>query len=335
MRLYLLVSAIGCAAIAILALFFYPTSGEKGPYQRGFTYCMDLKTFNDTFGNLHLIHFDVRGSHSRIKEQFLLDASTSMIGLTRYPTIPDFDAFDHGFNIYVKEWFPSRINQNLNDRSVWIQDGHKVDDDFFEYNWIQFVGGGPALRPPKVALKDVDFYADITLLENSTVCCQDCRTWYRGHFKTNLMLLGEELSMENMFEYDEEFISHNPVFIRYVQNQTHDMSLMAVQKDAKLIRYVKNQTDEIKQLALHKDPNTLKFIYNQTHTDILLALKKKPRILVHVANQTNEYIELAVEKDGMSLCDVKLNQTNDMVRKALKQNRNAIKCVHDLDSLFG
>ena len=352
--------------VSLIAFFWIIESGidwkkgyffkDGGQYYRGpdGLYCMDLKAFNNTFGNRTLITFNVKGSRSKNIEKYAkkdfsseeytimaVEKKDSLIPTMNLPEISD------GFYIFASEWFPSSI---MHDNYDQVPEKGKIDENYyFEYFFLPGTGylkydsadyldysfdWSLNILKKRIKLKDVDSYSFIRLLENSTICCLNCESSsYQGGFKTNMMMLEKELPLNSLYEYSEQFVKQYPTFIRYVNDQTDNMSLNAIQKDPTLIRFVKNQTAELKNLALNQNPYVLKFIENQTHSDIFFALEKIPTILEYVKNQTYEQVLFAITLDGQSLCYVKINQTKEMIIKALKNSRFAFHCVKDWDVL--
>lgn len=326
---FLAVLSGGCLLIAILIVNYYQIKLEKDMEtyltqtrerhsQKDLeTNCMDLQHFNQTFGNFHMITFNIFNCRAAILTHYLLNSSENefLVGLQDKVIGVD------GFNIYVLEWFPSSIQMPRFYAMEYIR------DSIFEYDFI------PDGLSRKVGLQQLLSYSEISLLENSTICCPNCNKDYRGPFKTDFMRLGPELSLTNMYNYTEEFLMEYPFFIRYVKNTSDLVKKNAVEQDPTLLRFIANQTQEIKTIALDQTPFVLKFIHNQTESDIFNAIQNNPRTLQYVHHQTDEFVQMALEKDGMALCDVRLNQTSKMIKLALQENPDAIRCVRARDLL--
>jgi tryptophan 2,3-dioxygenase len=99
-------------------------------------------------------------------------------------------------------------------------------------------------------------------------------------------------------------IKENPFNLMYVDEQTDEMCLAAVEQDGRALEYVKNQTYEI----------------------CLAAVKEDYEVLSIVKNQTPELCMAAVQHDGFAITKMKKKMmTLPIFIAALKQNSRVVE----------
>jgi hypothetical protein len=59
-------------------------------------------------------------------------------------------------------------------------------------------------------------------------------------------------------------LADDPMSIRYIENPTQEMKIIAVTKDADALRYIENHTPEVQMAAVKQDVNAFQFIDNPT-----------------------------------------------------------------------
>uniref|UniRef100_A0A6C0EBP8 DUF4116 domain-containing protein n=1 Tax=viral metagenome TaxID=1070528 RepID=A0A6C0EBP8_9ZZZZ len=111
--------------------------------------------------------------------------------------------------------------------------------------------------------------------------------------------------------------------LKYVENQTEEICMIAVRQNIKSFLYVKEQTDTICEYVLKKDPWYIKHIKNQKYHLCKLAVETNPCVICHVENQTDELCKLAVNSYGCVINFIK-NKTEELCKLAIKRSCDAI-----------
>lgn len=137
-----------------------------------------------------------------------------------------------------------------------------------------------------------------------------------------------EFKAEIVQKYAEDSIVRDPKSIRFIDEQTERMALMAVRLDPTLIDAIHDQTERVCAVVLQQDPKLFSKIRAPTEAIIHFAMRQDPTQLKNVRNQTEAACVEAVSKCGMSLIWVE-TQTKRIVKAALDQNPDAIVHVTD------
>jgi len=125
-----------------------------------------------------------------------------------------------------------------------------------------------------------------------------------------------------------ETLRNDGLALKSMEDQTHEMCLIAVGQNSEALQYVKNQTDEICLVAVMRDGEALQYVKNQTEEICLAAVNKIGRALGYVENQTDEICLAAVKKNGWALQYVK-NQTEEICFEAVRKNGAALIWVKE------
>lgn len=143
---------------------------------------------------------------------------------------------------------------------------------------------------------------------------------------------GKVLKYLDIGGFDNDFIKmaikNNPSAIKYVDNQTEELSVLATSIMGSVIKHIKDKTYNVCKSALEQDPYVLKIIGN-TYDDLTMnVLSRKGWLLQYINNQTRELCLVAVKQCGDALEYVK-EQTEEICICAIKQNANAINWVKE------
>lgn len=177
------------------------------------------------------------------------------------------------------------------------------------------------------------------------------------NFKTNRFILGERINWINFFNSKHELIyeavKYNPSSIKYVNDQTEKLCLLAVSKDAFSIRHIKNPslevvkeaiktnglvivtsikkeylTEDLYIEAIKRDPTIICNQNIQTYDRCLEAVKQNPCMLYYIDNKykTNDLYITALSKDGYILKQIE-NKTYELCKIAVSNCGLALKWV--------
>lgn len=127
---------------------------------------------------------------------------------------------------------------------------------------------------------------------------------------------------------DTAFVSSFSFALKYAENQTPEMCLLAVEKNGHTLGYVKDQTEELCLQAVKNDGLSLKFVKDQTKEICIQAVKNNGFSLKFVKDQTEEICVQAVKKNGCALMFVK-EQTEKICIQAVKNNAYALEYVKE------
>ena len=121
-------------------------------------------------------------------------------------------------------------------------------------------------------------------------------------------------------------VSRDASTLKFIENQTEEMCLIAVAKDFRTINYAKVQTEEMCLIAVRQYGSALQFVKEQTDAVCLEAVKNKGLAICFVENKTEEICLEAVRQNGLALEYIR-NEGNylEIVMEAVKQNGQALK----------
>ena len=114
--------------------------------------------------------------------------------------------------------------------------------------------------------------------------------------------------------------------LRYVEKQTPEMCLKAVEQDGNALCYAQDQTPEICLKAVEQNGYALRYVEKQTPEMCLKAVEKNGYALQFVEKQTPETCLKAVAQNGFALQYVK-NQTPEICLKAVERCGEALQYV--------
>ena len=91
--------------------------------------------------------------------------------------------------------------------------------------------------------------------------------------------------------------------LKLVEEQTHDICLAAVQENGWALEYVKNQTPEICLAAIKKNGFALQFVKEQTHEICLTAVQQNPEAKKYIRIKLPYYTNSTpLEDDVCPIC---------------------------------
>lgn len=141
-------------------------------------------------------------------------------------------------------------------------------------------------------------------------------------------------------------VNNNGLAIQYIQNKTPELCLLAVKNNGLAIKFIENQTEEICIEAVKHDGTLLKFVKRQSEL-ICIESVKHPKffeldnngiekfnisynILPLIKNLSNEIILEAVKHNGLELENVPLNMLTDEIKtEAVKQNGTSLQFINE------
>ena len=126
----------------------------------------------------------------------------------------------------------------------------------------------------------------------------------------------------------EKIIKKQPLFLRAIDKQPHELCLLAILTDFRALRYVKDQTHEICLYAIRCSNGTaLKYIKNQTHDMCLEAIRRSNGIaLKYIKNQTHDMCLEAVNLRA-SMIQFVNEQTEGICLLAVQKWAHALQYV--------
>jgi hypothetical protein len=130
---------------------------------------------------------------------------------------------------------------------------------------------------------------------------------------------------------DIELVNNDAYALRYVQNQTHEICMAAVQQDGSLLQWVENQSLEICMAAVQQYGLALQYVHNQTPEICMAAVQKDGNALQCVENQTLEICMAAVHENESALYFVH-NQIPEICMAAVQ--KRGILCIYIKSELF-
>lgn len=181
------------------------------------------------------------------------------------------------------------------------------------------------------------------------------------NFKTNRFILGDRVDWREYFNSRQslvyEAVKYSANSIRYVDNQTEKLCLLAVNNDPFSIQDIINPSDEVICTAINKNAHVILYITNriihrknlsedmymeairynpeiicntsiQTYTRCLEAVKYNPSTIIYINEEykTNElYIE-ALSRDGFVLKQIP-NKTPELCKLAVSTSGLVLKWV--------
>lgn len=173
---------------------------------------------------------------------------------------------------------------------------------------------------------DIAYYDDKTIeykemLENNVQTDKLCRQ----ALQYNGILL--KCITKQTYDMRKMAVSSNPHAIYYVDEQSEDLCIMALNDDAygtfKWIR-PENLTLNVCLHAISIDPKFLGDIENQSEELCLMSLECDPYCIKYIRNSTEEMNLMAVINNGYLLSDIK-KQTENICEKAVMNNIDSIK----------
>lgn len=110
----------------------------------------------------------------------------------------------------------------------------------------------------------------------------------------------------------EEAIRINPYYLEYIEKQTPELCMMALQSE----------------LPYYWDCTPLRFVKEQTPELCMAAVKQEPCSIADVKEQTPDLCLEAVSRNGLTLKVIN-NQTYDICKRAVSENEYALAYVSD------
>lgn len=229
------------------------------------------------------------------------------------------------FKSIFKDYFPCKIigdnfksfNYGLGlvfNNEEFISDGDCLGNGLY-FTDVRHVGSFRGFCGLKIAV--------LELLDNEPIYIEgpQCKTnsfvvkhiFYSWDFIEHL----EQTDYENLIV----LIKENPLWLKYVKNQTDKLCMQAVSKYGDTIKYVKDQTVEICMEAVKNDGLALKYVNNQNPEICKLAIDQNPDALQYVHDQNAEICKYALDKDLRTLsmirtpCEVIFKHVDDVLKK--------------------
>jgi hypothetical protein len=147
-------------------------------------------------------------------------------------------------------------------------------------------------------------------------------------FRINSELLSKMAPSEQTEEVCIMAVERDADNLKYVVDQTRTVCYEAIRRNPDTLQYVWDQTDDICLLAVMTDGLVLRYVQNQTEEICLAAVKQNPEAIIYVKSQTYRIKEAAIKRDGMMLRYITF-PTEYFYELALKQNPNAIIFIKD------
>jgi len=143
---------------------------------------------------------------------------------------------------------------------------------------------------------DLHWIREVTFDEYSQIYIE------KNCFKTDRIILGERMSISDFYkDIDEKTIlkhlSINGNLLKFIENQTDEMCIIACINSGLALQYVKNQTHETCLIACTKNGYALDYVEDQTDGICFVACTKTGRALKHVKNQNDKIRLVAFNED--------------------------------------
>lgn len=123
-----------------------------------------------------------------------------------------------------------------------------------------------------------------------------------------------------------------PDVIRHVQNQTEEISLLAVGKDGNALRFIKNPTDSVIEKAIQTNSCALRFVENQKHEHCLMAVSRGSSgisALEYVHEQTEDIVLAALDAHPNLSVKYIRKMTPRIAQKIIQLNSSNIGLITD------
>lgn len=123
-------------------------------------------------------------------------------------------------------------------------------------------------------------------------------------------------------------VRENGLALQHVSVQTEEICMVAIEQNPDAYQYVYIQTNKLSCLAVQKDYTQLQHVYAKTHSVCKCAIQQNVKALIYMDQdeQTDELCDLAVRIDGLALQYIH-NKNFHICNVAITQNRNALKYV--------
>jgi len=173
-------------------------------------------------------------------------------------------------------------------------------------------------------------------------------------YKTNKFIMKNHSTRTDFLKNNDNCINvlnYDALNLRFIENQTYEICLLAVRNWGIAIKFVKlNQTEELCWEALKHTTRSIKYIIKQTYDMCLYAIKNDPYLITYINNPTIELCKLALDLEPCTISNMKQNeelckyavaknglllervkqQTVNICRIAINQNINAKKMANPL-----
>jgi hypothetical protein len=170
-------------------------------------------------------------------------------------------------------------------------------------------------------------------LENELYSALNCRLYSLYTFFKKIDILNYLLDKE--INLVKELLKIDGNLLQYINEQTAELCLIAVNETGKALQYVKDKTLEICSAAINENPWAIGFIEHPGFEDEIyeelcfLAINKDVSAFQAMRNPSQHVIAAALGHDPMLLRYVKLSdQTYDMCLAAVRAQPKAFKFVN-------
>jgi hypothetical protein len=177
---------------------------------------------------------------------------------------------------------------------------------------------------------DQPYYIREVAFDELSLICED-----GDNFKTNRFILCDRVDWREYFNSRPalvyEAVKYSSNSIRYVDNQTDKLCLLAVNGDPFSIQYIINPSDEVIRVAIKKNAYVLFSIINRKNLseDIYMeAIRYKPEIICNTSIQTYPRCLEAVKYNPS--CIIYINEeykTNELYIDALSRDGFVLKQI--------
>jgi len=125
---------------------------------------------------------------------------------------------------------------------------------------------------------------------------------------------------------------HEPNALKFVEKQTPDLCLLAIQGNAFALEFVREQTDQMCVIAVTRKWQTIRHVKNQTTELCRLALDGNYEALRYIRNQTDAFCRYAIMNNHNALRYVAY-QTEELYRYAIGLDWRALKYIMKFNSM--
>lgn len=126
----------------------------------------------------------------------------------------------------------------------------------------------------------------------------------------------------------EAAIKNNPESLRYIEQPSEKIKLLAIKLKPQTILYVQDPTQKMIDFALTQDGRCIRGIRNPSAQNCLKAIQQNPDVIADIPNPTPEMCLKAVRLQGWTIFHIK-DQTKDLCLEAVKQDANALLHIRD------
>lgn len=147
----------------------------------------------------------------------------------------------------------------------------------------------------------------------------------------------QERKREVNFNLQKISIMNDPISIKYIENPSEELQLMAIELNYNVYKYINNPTKEVSALfAVSKNPYNIQYISNPSERVQLAAVKQKGDSIQFIKEPTND-VQLESLKSDISNCNYIENlTTNSLLHIAIEiiENHKSKVFVYFIYGIF-